>query len=415
MRLRRRGLRALAAATGLALAATLAPGAGAAPPPGRPVGPPVVVPPVQKPPVPAPPAKVPGPRAAFDVATYNIYLGADLNPLFGASSFADLVARAGQVYAAMEATNFPERAEAIADLLAEEAPDVVGLQEVALWATAPGNVQTPTAPFTVTYDFLDTLLDELAERGVPYEEVATNENFNGTLPISLGGAPPLFPSSTWASFTDRDVIVVRSGLPERRLSVDESSVREENFDATLVLPTGVPEAPFFPVPRGWSSVDVTVKGSTFTFFNTHLEAFNDPTEEFGFYRNLQAQELAVEVAASTHPPIVVGDINSRPPCDGFNTEAYEILIDVGLVEVWPEVYPDAPCDPASFTSGQDADLLNAESTLTHRIDTIMFDPTAFTALQADVIGEEQQDRTTPTGLWPSDHAGSTAKLRSLGR
>jgi endonuclease/exonuclease/phosphatase family metal-dependent hydrolase len=415
MRLRRRGLRALAAATGLALAAALAPGAGAAPPPGRPVGPPVVVPPVQKPPVPAPPAKVPGPRAAFDVATYNIYLGADLNPLFGASSFADLVARAGQVYAAMEATNFPERAEAIADLLAEEAPDVVGLQEVALWATAPGNVQTPTAPFTVTYDFLDTLLDELAERGVPYEEVATNENFNGTLPISLGGAHPLFPSSTWASFTDRDVIVVRSGLPERRLSVDESSVREENFDATLVLPTGVPEAPFFPVPRGWSSVDVTVKGSTFTFFNTHLEAFNDPTQEFGFYRNLQAQELAVEVAASTHPPIVVGDINSRPPCDGFNTEAYEILIDVGLVEVWPEVYPDAPCDPASYTSGQAADLLNAESELTHRIDTIMFDPTAFTALQADVIGEEQQDRTTPTGLWPSDHAGSTAKLRSLGR
>jgi len=410
MRLRRRGLRALAAVTGLALAAALAPGAGAAPPPGRPAGPPATVPPVQ-----APPGKAPAPRAAFDVATYNIYLGADLNPLFGASDFVDLVGRAGQVYAAMEATDFPERAEAIADLLAEEAPDVVGLQEVALWATAPGNIQTPTAPFTVTYDFLDILLDELAERGVPYEEVATNENFNGTLPIALGGAPLLFPDSTWASFTDRDVIIVRSGLPERRLAVDESSVREENFDATLVLPTGVLEAPLFPVPRGWSSVDVTVKGSTFTFFNTHFEAFNDPTEEFGFYRNLQAQELAAEVEDSAHPPIVVGDINSRPPCDGFNTEAYEILIGAGLVEVWPEVHPSEPCAEASFTSGQAADLLNVESELDHRIDTIMFDPTAFTALQADVIGEEQEDRTTPTGLWPSDHAGSTGKLRSLGR
>jgi endonuclease/exonuclease/phosphatase family metal-dependent hydrolase len=406
MRLRRRGLSALAAVTGLALAAALAPGAGAAPPPGRTAGPPVSV-----------PGKAATPRAAFDVATYNVYLGADLNPLFGASDFVDLVGRAGQVYAAMEATDFPERAEAIADLLAEEAPDVVGLQEVARWATAPGNIQTPTAPFTVTYDFLDILLKELAERGVPYEEVATNENFNGTLPISLGGAPPLFPSSTWASFTDRDVIVVRSGLPERRLSVDESSVRERNFspEATLVIPTGVPQAPFFPVPRGWSSVDVTVKGSTFTFFNTHLEAFNDPTEEFGFYRNLQAHELADEVEDSAYPPIVVGDINSRPPCDGFNTEAYEILIDAGLVEVWPEVHPSEPCARASFTSGQAADLLNTESLLDHRIDTIMFDPRAFTALQADVIGEEQQDRTTPTGLWPSDHAGSTGKLRSLGR
>jgi hypothetical protein len=405
MRPRRRGLRALAAVTGLALAAALAPGAGAAPPPGRPGGPPVTVPPVQ-----APPGKAPAPRAAFDVATYNIYLGADLNPLFGASDFVDLVGRAGQVYAAMEATDFPERAEAIADLMVEESPDVVGLQEVALWATAPGTIQTPTAPFTVTYDFLDTLLDELAERGLPYEEVATNRNFNGTLPISLGGAPPLFPTSTWASFTDRDVIIVRSGLPERRLAVDESSVREENFDATLVIPTGVPEAPIFPVPRGWSSVDVTVKGSTFTFFNTHLEAFGGDA-----IRNLQAEELADEVGASAHPPIVVGDINSRPPCDGRNTVAYNTLIDAGLVEVWPEVNPRGPCAEASYTSGQAADLLNAESELDHRIDTIMFDPTAFTALQADVIGEEQQDRTTPTGLWPSDHAGSTGKLRSLGR
>ena len=397
MRPRRPGLRALAAATAVALAAALAPGAAAAPPPGKPGG---------------PPAQVPPARAMADVATYNLYLGADLNPLFGATSFPDLVGRAGQVYAAMEATNFPERAEAIADLLAKERPDVVGLQEVALWSTAPGTVQTPTAPFTVTYDFLDLLLDELAERGVPYEEVATNENFTGTLPISLGGAPPLFPSSTWAQFTDRDVIVVRSGLPERHLSVDESSVREENFDATLVIPSGVPGVPPFAVPRGWSSVDVTMKGFTYTFFNTHLEAFNDPTRPFGYYRNLQAEELAAEIEASPYPPVVVGDINSRPPCDGFNTTAYETLIDAGLVEVWPEVYPTAPCAPASFTSGQADDLLNAESLLSHRIDTIMFDPDAFDAIRTSVIGEEQRDRSTPTGFWPSDHAGSVATLRS---
>jgi Endonuclease/Exonuclease/phosphatase family len=398
MRPRRRGLRALAAVTGLALAAALAPGAGAAPPPGRPAGPPVTVPPVQ----------ASGPKAAFDVASYNVYLGADLNPLFEATTPAELLVKAGQVYAAMEATDFPERAEAIADLLVEERPDVVGLQEVALWATAPGTSETPTAPFTVTYDFLDTLLGELAERGVPYEEVATNENFTGTLPIGVDLTTGAF---TWASFTDRDVIVVRSGLPERRLSVDESSVREENFDDVLRIPSAVLDEDFL-VPRGWSSVDVTVKGSTFTFFNTHLEAFGGDA-----IRNLQAEELADEVGASAHPPIVVGDINSRPPCDPSNNVAYNTLIGAGLVEVWPEVYPDPPvgCDPASYTSGQAADLLNAESELDHRIDTIMFDPTAFTALQADVIGEEQQDRTTPTGLWPSDHAGSTGKLRSLGR
>jgi endonuclease/exonuclease/phosphatase family metal-dependent hydrolase len=391
MRPRHRGLRAATAALAAVLAAALGPGALAAPPESRPAGPPVHVPPA---------------RAMADVASYNLYLGADLSPLFGAADFSDLVGRAGQVYAAMEATNFPERAEAIADLIAKERPDVVGLQEVAVWETAPGTIQSPTAPFTVTYHFLDLLLDELAERGVPYEEVATNTNFTGTLPIALGGAPPLHEASTWARFTDRDVIVVRSGLPERHLSVDETSVREETFEATLTIPSGVLGVPPFEVPRGWSSVDVTMKGFTYTFFNTHFEAFD------GVVRNEQAVELADEVKAAPYPPVVVGDINSRPPCDGFNTEAYETLIDVGLVEAWPEVYPKAQCAPASFTSGQADDLLNAESRLTHRIDVVMFDPDAFDAIRTSVIGEEQRDRTTPSGLWPSDHAGSVATLRT---
>jgi endonuclease/exonuclease/phosphatase family metal-dependent hydrolase len=360
---------------------------------------------------PKPKPEVKPERAIVDVATYNLYLGADLNPLFSAANYFDLVARAGQVHAAMEATDFTERAGAIAALIAKERPDVVGLQEVALWETAPGNIATPTAPFTVEYDFLALLLDELAGRGVPYEEVATNTNFSGTLPISLAGGPPNFPSSRWARFTDHDVILVRSGLPARHLSVDPASVEEHNFDAELVIPSGVAGVPPFEVPRGWSSVDVTVKGFTFRFFNTHLEAFNDPREVFGYYRNLQAAELAEVIEESPYPAVVVGDINSRPPCDGFNTEAYEILIGVGLVEVWPQVHRKDPC--GGNTSGQAADLLNAESELDHRIDTIMFDPDALTAIRTEVIGDEQRDRSTPSGFWPSDHAGSVATLKTV--
>lgn len=395
MGLRHRGLAALAAATGLAVAAAFAPGAAAVPTGGA-AGPPAAVPPA---------------RALVEVGSYNVYLGADLGPLFTASTFPELVGRAGQVYAAMQATNFPERAGAIADQLAEERPDVVGLQEVALWETAPGTVLSPTAAFTPTYDFLPLLLDELAERGVPYEPVAGNTNFSGTLPIALGGPPPLFPSSTWARFTDHDVIIVRSGLPDRHLSVDADSVREQNFDAELTIPSWVPGVPAFAVPRGWSSVDVTAKGVTFTFVNTHLEAFNDPTQPFGHVRNLQAAELAAEVAASAHPPILVGDINSRPPCDGFNTTAYQTLIGAGLAEVWPVVHPRDPC--GGPTSGQAADLLNAQSGLDHRIDVVMYDPTGFTPVRTEVIGDEQRDRSTPTGFWPSDHAGVVASLKTV--
>jgi endonuclease/exonuclease/phosphatase family metal-dependent hydrolase len=356
------------------------------------------------------PEKVKPDKAIVDVATYNLYLGADLTPLFSAGNYFDLVASAGQVYAAMEATDFTERAGTIAKLIAKERPDVVGLQEVALWETSPGNILTPSGPFTTEYDFLDLLLDELAGRGVPYEEVATNTNFTGTLPIALAGTHPIYESSTWARFTDHDVILVRSGLPARHLSVDPASVEEHVFDAELVIPSSAGVPPFR-VPRGWSSVDVTVKGFTFRFFNTHLEAFNDPDEEFGYYRNLQAVELAEVIEESPYPAVVVGDINSRPPCDGFNTEAYEILIGVGLVEVWPQVHRKDPC--GGNTSGQAADLLNAESELNHRIDTIMFDPDALTAIRTEVIGDEQRDRSKPSGFWPSDHAGSVATLKTV--
>lgn len=346
------------------------------------------------------------PRALTDVASYNLYLGADLTPLFQASDYLDLVDRASDVYAAMEATDFPQRAEAIADLIAKERPDLVGLQEVAWWATAPGNAAGPTAPFTTTYDFLELLLDALARRGVPYEGVATNENFTGTLPIALGGAPPVFPGSTWAQFTDRDVIIARTGLPERHLNVDLGSAVEANFSTQLSIPSGVPGVPDFEVPRGWSSIDVTVKGVPFTFINTHLEAFGGDA-----VRNLQAIELADVVSAAAYPVVLVGDINSRPPGCSSNTVAFETLLEAGLVEVWPAVYPRDAC--GGYTSGQDADVRNAVSTLDHRIDVVMFDPTTFSAIRTEVIGEEQRDRTELDNLWPSDHAGSIATLRTL--
>jgi endonuclease/exonuclease/phosphatase family metal-dependent hydrolase len=380
--------RVVAAVAGFALALGLASGAVAAPK-GKPE--------------PVPPA-----RAIVDVATYNLYLGADLNPLFGADDYLDLIDRAGQVYAAMEATDFTERAGAIAALIAKERPDVVGLQEVALWGTATGNIMSPTTGFTTTYDFLALLLDELAGRGVPYEEVATNQNFSGTLPIALAGTPPLFVGTRWAQFTDHDVILVRSGLPQRHLSVDGGSVEEHIFDEQLVIPSGVDGVPDFEVPRGWSSVDVTVKGFTFRFFNTHFEAFDWDV------RNLQAVELAEVIEASPYPAVVVGDINSRPPyCTDYNTVAFQTLLNTGLLEVWPVVYPKGKRWCLGHTSGQAADLLNAESRLDHRIDTIMFDPDALTAIRTEVIGDERRDRSTPSGFWPSDHAGSVATLKTV--
>jgi endonuclease/exonuclease/phosphatase family metal-dependent hydrolase len=365
-------------------------------------------------------SSAPAPVSAVttDVGVYNVYLGANLRPLFGATSVPDLIERAAAIYADMERTDFPQRAEAIAELIAEERPDVLGLNEVALWETAPWTlVQTPTGPlpvvtgpYTTTFDFEQILLDALAAAGEPYTVVATNTNFtSATIPIAIPISPTLA-----GRFTDHDLILVRT---EALKHMSVSNARSFNFSTDSSFSVNLLGLDVV-VQRGWSTVDITQRGRTFRFANTHLEAFgNTPLQDE--WRNLQAAELVADLEASPHPVVLVGDINSRPTlCQDVrqppqfadqNVVAYGLLEDFGLREVWPVVYPKEPCGPAGWTSGQDGSLL-APSELDHRID-VVFLSEEFNALQAETIGEEDRDRTEPSGFWPSDHAGSVAKIR----
>lgn len=314
------------------------------------------------------------------VATYNLYLGADFAPLFSAPDQQELVRRAGQVYAQVVKTDFPSRAEAVAAQLAEDPPDLVGLQEVALWETGPlGGTLTPS------YDFLAILLDALADRGLAYRPVATNVNFTGALPIG---------PTTMASFTDRDVIIVRADRRGARLRVDGAQAR--NFAARLVIPTPIPGVSFT-VLRGWSTVDAKLRGTTVRVANTHLEAFDERI------RNLQAAELLGALSSSPHPVVVLGDLNSRPD---DTAGAYGMLADAGYADAWAVAHGPA----GGFTSGQAANLDNFPSLLDHRIDDVLYEPLGVEAITAEVLGDEPDDRTA-SGLWPSDHAGVSATLR----
>ena len=312
------------------------------------------------------------------VATYNLYLGADFTPLFTATSQEELVQRAGQVYANVVKTDFPSRAEAIARLLADDPPDVAGLQEVALWETGPigGQLQP-------SYDFLRLLLDALARHGLAYRPVAVNANFTGSLPIS---------ATTAARFTDRDVVIARAG----RRAPEVRNPDSHNFAAALVIPTAIPGLSFT-VLRGWSTVDVKLRGRTVRFANTHLEAFSTDA------RNAQARELAAALAQSRHPVVLVGDLNSRPD-DAAG--AYGTFQAAGYADAWVAVHgPEG-----GFTSGQSELLDNVPSLIDHRIDYVLYQPGHVRAVAAEVIGEELGDRTS-AGLWPSDHAGVVAALR----
>ena len=106
--------------------------------------------------------------------------------------------------------------------------------------------------------------------------VVANTNFsNEPSPGSVGALPVIVgpgPDFRLVTFTDRDVILVKkSSLSRGRMQV--GGVQSENFQAELVVNVvGNPVA----VPRGWSSADIAVRGRTFTFMNTHFEAYGAP-------------------------------------------------------------------------------------------------------------------------------------------
>jgi len=322
----------------------------------------------------------------LSVATYNVYLGADLTPLFAARTPQEFVAASRAVYAQMEFTDFPRRAEAIADQIAEHEPHVVGLQEVAVWSKGPVGGQLET-----TYDFLPILLDALAARGLDYDTVATNTNFGTTQPVPIS-------QTEQASFQDRDVILARSDVPDSHgIASDPMS---ELFTASLTLPSVIgPIA----VPRGWSTVDVKVRGTWVRVANTHLEAFGGR-----FVRELQGRELIAELADSPYPVVVLGDLNTCPqdtdPCTLDST--YEDFRAAGYADAWAERHGIT----GGWTSGQSATLDDPDE-ITHRIDYVLHRGAGLRAEDVEVIGEEEDDRTGGTpNLWPSDHAGVVASL-----
>lgn len=327
------------------------------------------------------------------VMTQNLYLGTDIGPILTAAQTAPatLPVVAGQAWAQVQATDFPERAEAIADQIEASMPHLVGLQEVSLWRTGPFETTEPFTPAEdVAYDFLQILLDALEDRGLAYQEVVSIENFDGELPAFV---PPAGPALD-VRLTDRDVILARTDLPAARMKL--ANAQADNFAAFLPIATPFGDLELL---RGWTSVDVKVRGKWVRLVNTHLEV-----QSFEPIQVLQAQELLAGPAATTLPAMVIGDLNSAGPPGPGDTATYGLMTGAGFSDAWIDTHPGED----GFTCCQDADLMNAASSLDQRIDHVLHRG-GFTATMADLVGEDEADMT-PSGLWPSDHAGVVARV-----
>ena len=341
----------------------------------------------------------PGETTDVKVMSYNLYLGADIFDLVGTAP-EQIPGAAAELYARVQATDFPARAEAIADIVEAEAPDLIGLQEVTLYRLqapsdfdfATGVGGNPPNAQDVAYDFLAILLDALEARGLDYTVRATTTNADVEVPTTTDGE-----TFTDVRLTDRDVILAREGVSTR-------SAVEANFDVAAPVPVGGSAIEFL---RGYNHVTATVDDATFTFANAHLEVDDGNPQGAARAQTAQAAELVIALSGAPEPVVLVGDFNS--PADGsgtvtpdFNTTTYGLLTNT---------YTDAFGAAEAPTCCQAADLLNTTSELDSRIDLVLYRGDVET-VSTDVVGDERVNLGGPQ--WPSDHAGVVATLQIEG-
>jgi hypothetical protein len=332
---------------------------------------------------------------AVTAMTRNIYVGGNVDLVLGATDPSQIPGLVAEIFQQVQSTNFPERAMALAQEIANTKPHVVGLQEVSLIRyQSPGDaVVGGTVPAEeVMYDYLKILMRALEANGAHYKLAGIVQNTDIELPMIVNLDPPKFDD---VRLTDFDAIIVRN-------DVRISDVVTRNYQAKLTL-NGID------VPRGFVAVTSKIGHQSYRVVNTHLEVVWAPAVlpiQMG-----QATELIRYLNGEKLPVIMLGDFNSQAP-DG---ETYKLVVSQGYTDIWTENF--LRHDPDGYTYGHDADLLNPVANFYERIDYVFvrnesrfFSKPIIGPAFAIVVGDEEFNRT-PSGLWPSDHGGVVARFR----
>jgi endonuclease/exonuclease/phosphatase family metal-dependent hydrolase len=356
----------------------------------------------------------------LDVMTQNLYVGANVFRVFAGAPCGPLQS-IYEIHKTVQATNFPERAEAIADVVMRQKPHVIGLQEVSLIRSQfPADFATIVDPVSMTFrflpnaeevvfDYLQLLTDALAARGLDYVVVESATAWNADIEFPMASFdefcnPTSIPMDL--RLTDRDVILVRGDLVT-------SNAYSANFGWNLPvqLEVGEPLPLGFEFTRGFGSVDVTVGKYTYRVVNTHLEVGDDSDamSPINFIQFKQAEELIGTVTPTALPLVVMGDFNSSPSVMDPRP-AYGMMSGTGYLDLW--ALTQGPFDDG-FTCCQDEFLRNDESALHERVDLVFSrlpEGAELMPIQSQVTGDRDNEKSV-SGLWPSDHAGVAATLK----
>ena len=365
------------------------------------------------------------------VVSQNLYLGGDIFSIVQAGTATEAAVATHGVWSSVQATNFPARAKVIAAGIAAQDPDVIGLQEVAVWRTGEPAVclgdftaiNTPVAG-SVVYDFLDSLQAELAALGLRYDVARVTQSFDAEL---CAVDPAVGPASAIdVRYTDRDVILVRSGLSTRN--------PDGGTYATMIeFPIPGTGDPGIAVPdrRAWNVVEVQKDGQWYRVFETHLEVQEIPTPfpipgyiyQLGQAGELIATQVNPRGALDPLPTVVLGDMNTQAeqpggsplrttynfltgqiPFPDYGYPPYAPLVGTQspLDDAWPAANPGQP----GLTWGFDDDLL--AGTMSQRIDLVLTWGAGPSSMRT--FGAGALTATAPP-LHASDHLGVAATLQ----
>ena len=181
------------------------------------------------------------------------------------------------------------------------------------------------------------------------------------------------------------------------VDIQPIGVQSQHFPTPIITPTPLPP-PFNQITShaGYVSIDAIIRGLPLRFVSVHL--IPNPGTILAHTHEL----LQLAANTTTLPLVFGGDFNTTAD-DPSNPSyvIYQTLTNAGLTDAWNPRRPGPTCC-------QDPSLLNARSKLDHRIDLILLRG-AFAVENINLIGNKPSDRT-PSGLWPSDHAGIVATL-----
>jgi len=299
-------------------------------------------------------------NTVFSVMTRNMDLGSDYGPALAAhdpQSFAHGVAT---IYNEIVASNIAERAAGIAREIQETMPTVVSLQEVSLvqrfvWTGTQG-------PFIDQIDQLAVLRTALAQLGLSYSLALEVHELDIAAPSDAGYL---------LRIRDSEAILVRSDLPASILTVSNPQIGHYTHLLSFQTPVGIVTA-----ITGWASIDITAMGSTVRVIDTHLESRSASIAA------AQANELLIGPVVTNLAIVVAGDLNSGP---GTTTGAYDVI--------------------AATLPLHGEDFFPYETSPDRRIDLIF--TRGLRPVTDILVGT---DDLTPSGLYPSDHAGVVARV-----